>query len=211
MESEDKEKEEEDVKDDYDDEGEDSLNDLIDELEDAFDEARESIEDKIDEIDDKLDETKSEADKETLEARLKKLEGKLERLEEELEEALEKLERSDELTGRGTKASGNPFEGLEISSAELDDGELLVNFSNDFTFQEYDEKRFKAFADDKKLNLKKAEILDGDLISFEVPRGRKLSDGSVFKMLFTGEGQDKGDIDYMGKDTGTLIAEIEVV
>ena len=41
------------------------------------------------------------------------------------------------------KASGNPFEGLEISSAELDDGELLVNFSNDFTFQEYDEKRFK--------------------------------------------------------------------
>ena len=86
-----------------------------------------------------------------------------------------------------------------------------MSFSDDVTFQEYDEKSFKAFAGGKKLNLKKAEILDDDLISFEVPRGRKLSDGAVFKMLFTGEGKGKGDLDYMSDNTNALIAEIDVV
>ena len=152
---------------------------MIDELEDEFDEARESIEDKIEELDDKLDEAESDSDEESIESRIEKLEAKLERLEEEFEEALEKLARSDELTGYGTKATGNPFEGLEISSAELEDGELIVSFRDGVTFQEYDEKSFKAFAGGKKLNLKEAEILDDDLISFEVPSGHKLSHGAV--------------------------------
>ena len=50
----------------------------------------------------------------------------MKKLEEEFKEALEKLESSDKLTSIGAKASGNPFEGLEISSAELEDGELIV-------------------------------------------------------------------------------------
>lgn len=139
------------------------------------------------------------------------MEGDDDLMEAEFQEVLEMLESSDELTGRGTKATGNPFADLEISSAELKDGELLVSFSDDVTFREYGQKSFKAFAGGKKLNLKKTEFLDSDLISFEVPHRRNLSDGAVFKMLFVGEGKDKEDLDYMSDNTIALIAEIEVV
>ena len=99
-----------------------------------------------------------------IEAQIEKAEEKVSRLEEKLESAIQKLEKSDSLTGLGSKKSGSPLEGLEILSAELNDGQLLVKFSDDITFQEYGKKRFKLFFGHKRLNMKKAEILDSDLI-----------------------------------------------
>ena len=100
-----------------------------------------------------------------IEAQIEKAEEKVSRLEEKLESAIKNLEKSDSLTGFGFKKSGSPLEGLEILSAELNDGKLLVKFSDEIAFQEHSKKRFKSFFGHKKLNTKMAEILGGNLLA----------------------------------------------
>jgi len=188
---------------------EDSLVDLIDKLQGKLAKTDKKIEEKREKLYDKLGLVDSDAAAMVIEAQIEKAEEKVSRLEEKLESAIKNLEKSDSLTGLGSKKSGSPLEGLEILSAELNDGQLLVKFSDDITFQEYGKKRFKSFFGYKKLNMKKAEILGSDLISFDVPLKRQPSHDSFFKMFFSGKG--KGDLDYLIQESTPLIAEIEAV
>ena len=188
---------------------EDSLVDLIDKLQGKLAKTNKKIEEKREKLYDKLGLVDSDAAAMVIEAQIEKAEEKVSRLEEKLESAIQKLEKSDSLTGLGSKKSGSPLEGLEILSAELNDGQLLVKFSDDITFQEYGKKRFKSFFGHKRLNMKKAEILGSDLISFDVPLKRRPSHDSFFKMFFAGKG--KGDLDYLIQESTALIAEIEAV
>jgi len=188
---------------------EDSLVDLIDKLQGKLAKTDKKIEEKREKLYDKLGLVDSDAAAMVIEAQIEKAEEKVSRLEEKLESAIKNLEKSDSLTGLGSKKSGSPLEGLEILSAELNDGQLLVKFSDDITFQEYGKKRFKSFFGHKRLNMKKAEILGSDLISFDVPLKRQLSHDSVFKMFFAGKG--KGGLDYLIHESTALIAEIEAV
>ena len=188
---------------------EDSLVDLIDKLQGKLAKTDKKIEEKREKLYDKLGLVDSDAAAMVIEAQIEKAEEKVSRLEEKLESAIQKLEKSDSLTGLGSKKSGSPLEGLEILSAELNDGQLLVKFSDDITFQEYGKKRFKSFFGHKRLNMKKAEILGSDLISFDVPLKRQPSHDSVFKMFFARKG--KGDLDYLIQESTALIAEIEAV
>ena len=188
---------------------EDSLVDLIDKLQGKLAKTDKKIEEKREKLYDKLGLVDSDAAAMVIEAQIEKAEEKVSRLEEKLESAIQKLEKSDSLTGLGSKKSGSPLEGLEILSAELNDGQLLVRFSDDITFQEYGKKRFKSFFGHKRLNMKKAEILGSDLISFDVPLKRQPSHDSFFKMFFSGKG--KGDLDYLIQESTALIAEIEAV
>ena len=188
---------------------EDSLVDLIDKLQGKLAKTDKKIEEKREKLYDKLGLVNSDAAAMVIEAQIEKAEEKVSRLEEKLESAIKNLEKSDSLTGLGSKKSGSPLEGLEILSAELNDGQLLVKFSDDITFQEYGKKRFKSFFGRKRLNMKKAEILGSDLISFDVPLKRQPSHDSFFKMFFSGKG--KGDLDYLIQESTALIAEIEAV
>lgn len=188
---------------------EDSLVDLIDKLQGKLAKTDKKIEEKREKLYDKLGLVDSDAAAMVIEAQIEKAEEKVSRLEEKLESAIQKLEKSDSLTGLGSRKSGSPLEGLEILSAELNDGQLLVKFSDDITFQEYGKKRFKSFFGHKRLNMKKAEILGSDLISFDVPLKRQPSHDSFFKMFFAGKG--KGDLDYLIQESTALIAEIEAV
>ena len=188
---------------------EDSLVDLIDKLQGKLAKTNKKIEEKREKLYDKLGLVDSDAAAMVIEAQIEKAEEKVSRLEEKLESAIKNLEKSDSITGLGSKKSGSPLEGLEILSAELNDGQLLVKFSDDITFQEYGKKRFKSFFGHKRLNMKKAEILGSDLISFDVPLKRQPSHDSFFKMFFAGKG--KGGLDYLIQESTALIAEIEAV
>ena len=169
------------------------------------------LEDEIEELEDKLDDVDNDAEEQAIEARIAKLEGEIDRLDDEYEESLEYLDDSDEVTGRGMNASGNPFDGLEIVSAELDDDLLLVTFSDDVTFQKYNEKSFKAFAGGQKLDISDAELIDSDLVSFDVPRRFNLSGDSLLKLRFVGSGMGEGDFEDMSQESSTLVAVIDVI
>ncbi|WP_188022094.1 thermonuclease family protein [Synechococcus sp. RS9907] len=201
--------EEVEVEQDLENDVEDSLVDLIDKLQGKLAKAGKKLEEKREKLYDKLGLVDSDAAAMVIKAHIEKAEEKVSRLEEKLESAIQKLEKSDSLTGLGSKKSGSPLEGLEILSAEINDGQLLVKFSDDITFQEYGKKRFKSFLGHKRLNMKKAEILGSDLIGFDVPLKRQPSHDSFFKMFFAGKG--KGNLDYLIQESTALIAEIETV
>ena len=196
---------------DYSTDSDDDDDGFDDNSEDYFEGMIDDLEDELEELEDKLDDVDNDAEEQAIEARIAKLEEEIDRLDDEYEESLEYLDDSDEVTGRGMKASGNPFDGLEIVSAELDDDLLLVTFSDDVTFQKYDEKSFKAFAGGQKLDISDAEIIDSDLVTFDVPRRFNLSDDSLFKLRFVGSGKGEGDFEDMSQESSTLVAVIDVI
>ena len=86
---------------------------------------------------------------------------------------------------------------------------MLARFSDDITFQACGKKNIKPFFGGKRLKMKKAEIIESDLISFNAPLKRKETNNSFFKMPFNEKG--KGDLDCLSEDASALISEIKII
>ena len=188
---------------------EDAIEDWIDKLEDKFNKASKKLEEKIEILDDKLDQAESEADEKAIEVIIEKFKEKIIFLEEKFDAAIKELEESDSLTGFGKKKPCSSLKGLEILSAKHCNGELLVRFSDDITFQACGKKNIKPFFGGKRLKMKRAEILESDLISLNAPLSVKETNNSFFKMPFTEKG--KGDLDCLSENASALISEIKII
>ncbi len=110
-----------------------------------------------------------------------------------------------------------PMEPLEAIGAEYADGQVTLEFNDEITDHALSKRRFKVWADRKRLKVKNA-VVDGDAfvtLDVETRKNRVINEDSVMKLKYSdmrGD-QTKGVIEDMaGYDLGTIKnMEVEVI